>query len=88
MGISARSTEWLVNRAQYLREKLRAIEIILNQIRELQKQNRDSIAFVEAAEAALRSIESQKQYISMSLNAIEAELTNREVKFKRGGGER
>ncbi|MEM4952212.1 MAG: hypothetical protein QXV81_08130 [Ignisphaera sp.] len=81
MGIRNKSMEWLINRASYLREKLRAYEIILNSIRNLQIENRDSIAFVEACEAAIKAIESQKEYTALSLKTIEDEIDRRTIRI-------
>ncbi|MEM1801432.1 MAG: hypothetical protein QXF58_06845 [Desulfurococcaceae archaeon] len=80
MGIRNKSMEWLINRANYLREKIRAYEIILNSIRSLQMENRDSMAFVEACEAAIKTVESQKEYTALSLKTIEEEIDRRTVR--------
>lgn len=84
MGISTRSTEWLLNRMKYLREKLRAYETIIHAVRALQLENRDNLAFVEAAEAVVRFATSQMQFIAIALNTVESELSKREAKAREG----
>ena len=83
MSLSSRSTEWLINRAQYLKDKAKALEIIIDMIREMQIKNRENIAFVEASEADMRALQAQKEYILASLSMIEKEISKREVKTKK-----
>ncbi|MEM4020019.1 MAG: hypothetical protein QXG57_07325 [Thermofilaceae archaeon] len=84
MGISTRSTEWLLGRLQYLKEKLRAYETIVRTVRALQLENRENLAFVEAAEAVVRFAASQMQFVATALNLVEAELSKREAKAREG----
>jgi len=83
MGMGARSSEYLINRARYLNEKLKAYEIMIQAIRKLQLENKDSMAFVEASEAVIKVIESQMKGVALSLKVVEEELSKREVALKK-----
>ncbi|MEM4061113.1 MAG: hypothetical protein QXK11_11480 [Pyrobaculum sp.] len=83
--VERRSTEWLVHREKYLREKLQAYEYILNTIREIQRKNRENMVLVEVCESLTNMIETQMNFVAQALNLVQKELEKREVKTAGAG---